>query len=320
MSRTQLSGALSSQPANVYNPVDYVFFYSHKESDYGYGPEHANTVNEACFSNWYYQPYQAFRSDDSSPLVFWCNGQEIMYRKARVFEEYAVADDITTTQLPADVIEVLFGESLEPSMAQRPVSSREHAEKIYKNAVDTIKALGFKVGSSLSDDQIFDNLWLGPLHSKKLDNSLWDEVKYAFVTDAVRSKFRDGFCEARTRAITDFLKSTGALTIFAAAPDDKVWGVAFGVDESEGRVPICDRKPGWVFVNRRKPGIIVGGMKAVATARSSLPSAIEQGFAFGETSGPDSWPDDYNLLGRILMQVRDELRAAPVACAGSSLG
>ena len=39
--------ALSSQPANVYNPVDYVFFYSHKESNYGYGPKHANTVNEA---------------------------------------------------------------------------------------------------------------------------------------------------------------------------------------------------------------------------------------------------------------------------------
>ena len=309
--------ALSSQPADVYNPANYIFFCSHKESNYGYGPEHDNDINEACFSNWYYQPYKTKRADDRSELTFWCAEQEMMYRKARVFEDYAVANVIMAIQLPEDVIEMLFGESLVPSMAQRSGSlgamarragsSREHAEKIYKNAVDTIKALGFKVGSSLSDDQIFDNLWLGPLHSKKLDNSLWDEVKYAFVTDAVRSKFRDGFCDARTRAITDFLKSTGALTIFAAAPDDKVWGVGFGVDESEGRVPICDRKPGWVFVNRRKPGIIVGGMKAVATARSSLPSAVEQGFAFGETSGPDNWPDDSNLLGHILMHVRNEL-------------
>ena len=129
MSRTQLSGALSSQPANVYNPVDYVFFYSHKGSDYGYGPEHANTVNEACFSNWYYQPYQAFRADDSSPLVFCCNEQEMMYRKAHVFEDYAVANVIMATQLRAAVIEVLFGESLKPSMAQRTGSSGAMAQR-----------------------------------------------------------------------------------------------------------------------------------------------------------------------------------------------
>ena len=312
--------ALSSQPANVYNPADYVFFCSHKESSYGYGPEHANTVNEACFSNWYYHPYQPVRADDSSPLVFWCAEQEMMYRKAQVFQDYAVADDIMATQLPEAVIQVLFGESLEPSMAQRAGSSREHAEKIYKDMVDTIKALGRKVGSSLSFDKKFDNSWLGPLHAKKLDNSRWDEVKYAFAADAVRSKFRDGLCVARTRAITDFLKSIGELTIVAAASDDKVWGMGFGVIESEGPVPICDRRPGWVIVMRRKPGIIDGGIKAVATARSSLPSAVAQGFAFGETSGSDSWPDDSNLLGRILMQVPDELRADYVACAGSSLG
>ena len=116
--------ALSSQHANVYNPADYVFFCSHKESSYGYGPEHANTVNEACFSNWYYHSYQPVRADDSSPLVFWCAEQEMMYRKARIFEDYAVAEDIMATQLPEAVIQVLFGESLEPSMAQRAGSSR----------------------------------------------------------------------------------------------------------------------------------------------------------------------------------------------------
>jgi predicted NAD-dependent protein-ADP-ribosyltransferase YbiA (DUF1768 family) len=286
--------ALSSQPANVYNPADYVFFCSHKESSYGYGPEHANTVNEACFSNWYYHPYQPVRADDSSPLVFWCAEQEMMYRKARIFEDYAVAEDIMATQLPEAVIQVLFGESLEPSMAQRAGSSREHAEKIYKDVVGSIKALGRKVGSSPN--------------AKKFDNSLWDPCKYAFVVDAVHSKFRDGLCEARTRAIADFLKSTGQLTIVEAAHYDKVWGVGFSVDESEERVRVCGEDGEWVSVLRRKPGIIVGGMEAVATARSSVSSAIEQGFAFGETSGPDNWPRDSNLLGRILMQVRDELR------------
>jgi len=142
----------------VYNPADYVFFCSHKESSYGYGPEHANTVNEACFSNWYYHPYQAVRADDSSPLVFWCAEQEMMYRKARIFEDYAVAKDIMATKLPEAVIQVLCGQSLEPSMAQRAGSSREHAEKIYKDMVGSIKALGRKVGSSPN--------------AKKFDNSL----------------------------------------------------------------------------------------------------------------------------------------------------
>ena len=81
-----------------------------------------------------------------------------MYRKARIFEDYAVAEDIMATQLPEAVIEVLFGESLEPSMAQRAGSSREHAEKIYKDVVGSIKALGRKVGSSPN--------------AKKPDNSL----------------------------------------------------------------------------------------------------------------------------------------------------
>ena len=199
------------------------------------------------------------------------------------------------TQLPEAVIQVLFGESLEPSMAQRAGSSREHAEKIYKDVVGSVKDLGRKVGSSPN--------------AKKFDNSLWDPCKYAFVADAVRSKFRDGLCEARTRAIADFLKSTGQLTIVEAAHYDKVWGVGFSVDESEERVRVCGEDGEWVSVLRRKPGIIVGGMEAVATARSSVSSAVEQGFAFGETSGPDNWPRDSNLLGRILMQVRDKLRA-----------
>ena len=228
-----------------------------------------------------------------------------MYRKARVFQDYAVADDIMATQLPEAVIEVLFGESLEPSMAQRTGSSgtmaqragfsREHVEKIYKDVVGTIKALGRQVGSSPN--------------TTKFDDSLWDPRKYAFVLDAVRSKFKNGLCEARTRAIADFLKSTGELTIVEAAHYDKVWGVGFGVDEFEKRVCIRGEDGEWEDVLSRKLGIIVGGMKAVATARSSLPSAVEQGFAFGRTSGPDNWPDDSNLLGHILMQVRNELAA-----------
>ena len=111
--------ALSSQPADVHNPANYIFFCSHKESNYGYGPEHANDINEACFSNWYYQPYKTKRADDTSELIFWCAEQEMMYRKAQVFQDYTVADDNMATQLPEAVIEVLFGESLEPSMAKR---------------------------------------------------------------------------------------------------------------------------------------------------------------------------------------------------------
>ena len=239
-----------------------------------------------------------------------------MYRKARVFEDYAVANVIMATQLPAAVIEMLFGESIEPSMAkrsgfsgamtQRAGSSLEESEKIYKDVVESIKDLGRKVGSSPN--------------TTKFDDLLWDPLKYAVVFDAVRSKFKDGLCETRTRAIADFLKSTGELTIVEAAHYDKVWGVGFSVDQSEKKVRVRGEDGEWVDVMNRTPGIIVGGMSAVATSRSSLSSAVEQGFAFGETSGPDSWPDDSNLLGRILMQVRDELRADYVACAGSSLG
>ena len=138
--------------------------------------------------------------------------------------------------------------------------------------------------------------------------SSWS-FRYAFVADAVRSKFRDGLCEVRTRAIADFLKSTGKLTIVEAAHYDEIWGVGFSVDESEEPVPICGRGGEWVSVLRRKPGIIVGGMKARPQHAFSLSSAVEHGFAFAETSGPDSWHRDSNLLGRILMQVRDELRA-----------
>ena len=276
--------ASSNQPAKRHNPAEYVFFCSHKVDSYGYIEN--MVVNEACFSNWFFQPYRAFRVGHD-PMVFLCAEQEMMYRKALVFYDDEVAVEIMAKQLPDEVVQVLLGGLSTQNC------SRTRADELYKESVASTKALGHKVGQSPG--------------AKRFDDALWDLYKYELVLDAVRSKFTDGIYEGRTRTLADFLTSTASLEIVEAAHYDKVWGVGFSVDEVEEKVCVCDEHGKSLTVIRAKPGIIVGGKKAVAEARNA-PDDLPQDFVFGETSGPDSWPEGSNLLGRILMQVRKELR------------